>query len=462
MKYTVTFIALLIAQIIFGQSNIKTIDSLLNKLHEKGRINGNVLIAEKGVITYNKSFGLANENTKQKLDANSIFDLASVSKQFTALGIVLLKEQGKLNYDDLFSKYIPELSFYEGVTIKHLLQHTGGLPDYMELFETSFDKDKIATNDDVIKFYSNKKPKILFEPGKNWRYSNTGYVLLASIIEKVSGIKYGDFLSKFVFKPLKMKSTFVQTNNYPSSKIENIAYSYTYSDSLKKLVLTSELEEFNYVKMFSGVVGDGGVFSNVMDLIKWDRAIQNHKLISSEMKKEMFTPVILADGSTFDYGFGWQLDNNEIFGKVVTHTGGWAGYLTLNEQHIDNDKTIIVLFNHEGAEIVNKTIRYALYGLPIPNPTGKKEITLTPEQLNKVVGVYKIKEGMEFFITINNGEPYASMTNQTPLRIYPDSETSFFLKEFDAIILFEKDVNGNVYKLTFSQGDHKMEGKKIK
>src|SRR5690606_4993737 len=309
---------------------IKTIDSLLNDLHEKGRINGNVLIAEKGVITYNKSFGLANEITKQKLNENSIFDLASVSKQFTAFGIVLLKEQGKLKYDDLISKYIPELSFYKGVTIKHLLQHTGGLPDYMDLLETSFDRTKIATNDDVIKIYSNKKPKILFEPGKDWSYSNTGYVILASIIEKASGLKYDYFLSKFVFKPLKMKNTFVQTSKKPVNKIKNLAHSYTYSDSLKKLVLTDELEEFNYVKIFSGVVGDGGVFSNVMDLLKWDRAIQNNKLISSEMKKEMFTPLILADGSAIDYGFGWQLESNEIFGKVVTHTGGWAGYLTLN------------------------------------------------------------------------------------------------------------------------------------
>ena len=149
MKYTITFIALFITQIIFGQSNIKTIDSLLNYLHEKGRINGNVLIAEKGMITYNKSFGLANESKKQKLNPNSIFDLASVTKQFTAIGIVILKEQGKLKYDDLISKYIPELSFYKGITIKHLLQHTGGLPDYMDLLETSFDKTKIATNDDI-------------------------------------------------------------------------------------------------------------------------------------------------------------------------------------------------------------------------------------------------------------------------------------------------------------------------
>ncbi len=462
MKYKFTLMALLVAQIVSGQGNIQRIDSLLNNLHEKGRLNGNVLIAEKGVITYNHSFGLANERTKEKLTENSIFDLASVTKQFTAVGIVLLKEQGKLNYDDLISKYIPELSFYEGVTIKHLLQHTGGLPDYMKLLEASFDMDKIATNDDVIKYFSQEKPKILFEPAEDWRYSNTGYALLASIIERVSGLKYGDFLSKFIFKPLEMKSTFVQEGKHSSRKIKNLAHSYSYSDSLKALVLTNELEEYNYVKMLSGIIGDGGVFSTVKDLLKWNKAIGTNKLISAEGKKEMFTPAILADGSTFDYGYGWQLDNNKVFGKVVSHTGGWAGYLTLNEQHIDNDKTIIILFNHEGAEIINKTIRYALYGLPEPNPTGKKEITLTSEQLNQVVGVYKIQEGMEFYITLNGGEPYASMTNQTPLRIYPENESSFFLKEFNATILFERDENGKVCKLTFAQGGNKMEGKKIK
>ena len=462
MKYKITLVLLFAGQVLFGQKNIQSIDNLLSSLYAKSRINGNVLIADKGNIIYNKSFGMANESTRQELNENSIFDLASVSKQFTAMGIMLLKEKGKLKLDDLFSTYIPELSFYKGVSIRHLLNHTGGLPDYMEILEKSFDKTKIATNKDIIDYFSKEKPGALFAPNSKWEYSNTGYALLAIIIERVSGLKYGDFLSKYIFNPLEMKSTFVQKNKHPSNEIKNLAHSYAYSDSLKSLVLTNELEEYNYVKMFSGIVGDGGVFSTVLDLLKWDRSLYTDRLISAEGKKEMFRPAVLADGSNFNYGYGWQLDSNEVFGKLVSHTGGWAGYLTLNELHIDNDKTIIILFNHKGSEIVNKTIRYALYELPEPNPTGKKEIILTPEQLNKIAGVYQIQEGMEFFITLNGDEPYASMTNQTPLRIYAESETSFFLKEFDATILFEKDENGNVCKLTFSQGKHKMKAKKIK
>lgn len=462
MKYALTLATLLVVQLIFGQSTIQTIDSLLNALYSKNRINGNVLIAEKGKITYNKSFGLANETTREKLNENSVFDLASVTKQFTAAGIVLLKEQGKLSYNDPLSKYIPELSFYKGVTIKHLLQHTGGLPDYMDLLEASFDKNKIAVNNDVINYFSKEKPKILFEPGKNWSYSNTGYVLLASIIERISGMKYEDFMAEQIFKPLKMKSTFVQQGKELSGKIKNLAHSYAYSDSLKTLVLTDELDEFSYIQLFSGIVGDGGVYSTVMDLLKWNQALRTDKLISSEGREEMFTPAVLADGSTFNYGYGWQLDSNEVFGKVISHTGGWAGYLTLNEQHIDNDKIIIILFNHEGAEIVNKTIRYSLYGLPLPNPTNKIEVKLTKDQLNKVVGVYEIEEGMEFFITLDGDEPYAAITNQTPLKIYPESETSFFFKEFDASIQFGVNESGTVDKLTFSQGEYQMVGTKIR
>ncbi|KQB99492.1 serine hydrolase [Pedobacter sp. Hv1] len=462
MKYKIAIIFLFASSTLFGQNNIQRIDSLLISLYKKGRINGNVLIADKDQIIYSKSFGFANEATKEKLTENSVFDLASVSKQFTALGIMLLKEKGILNLDEPFSTYIPELSSYKGITVKHLLNHTGGLPDYMDIFNKTFDKTKIATNNDIIAHFSKEKPKVLFVPNSRWEYSNTGYALLASIIERVSGLKYRDFMTKHIFKPLEMSNTFVQNGNNPLPNIKNLAYSYAFSDSLKKLVLTDELKEYNDQKMLSGVVGDGGIFSNVIDLLKWDRALYDNRLISTAVKKEMFKPAILANGSTFEYGYGFQLDSSKVFGKIISHTGGWGGYLTLNELHVNSGKTIIILFNHESSEIINKSIRYTLYGLQEPNPTGKKEITLTPEQLNKVVGAYKIQEGMEFFITLKGGVPYASMTNQTPLRIYPVSDTLFFLKEFDATILFEKDEKRNIYKLTFSQGKGKMEAKRIK
>ena len=211
MKLTIAIGLLLIGHFTFGQDRIQKIDSILNSLYSKEKINGNFLIAEKGKIIYSHSFGLANETTKDKLNENSIFELASCSKQFTAMAIMILKEKGKLSLDDKIIKYIPELSDYNGVTIRNLLNHTGGLPDYMELMDSLFDKSKIANNKDIIQIFSKYQPKILFEPNTKYEYSNTGYALLASIIEKASGLTYADYLSKTIFKPLKMKNTFVYT-----------------------------------------------------------------------------------------------------------------------------------------------------------------------------------------------------------------------------------------------------------
>ena len=159
-----------------AQDNIKQIDSLLTASYKEQKLNGNILIAEKGTIIYQKSFGKANETTGQDLNAESVFELASVSKQFTAMGIMLLKQQGKLSYDDSLRKFIPELPYYN-ITIRQLLHHTSGLPDYIDLFIKNWDTTKIATNKDMIEQLAKYKPPVLFAPGEKWEYSNTGYAL---------------------------------------------------------------------------------------------------------------------------------------------------------------------------------------------------------------------------------------------------------------------------------------------
>lgn len=195
------------------------------------------------------------------------------------MAIVMLKEKGKLNYDDKMSKYIPELSNYKNITIRNLLNHTGGLPDYMELLDSLFDKRKIATNKDIIALFAKHNPKVLFEPNTKWEYSNTGYAFLASIIEKVTSMSFGEYLDKVIFKPLEMKNTFVYTRRYAPKKISNYAYGYVYSDSLKKYYLPDELTETKMVVWLDGIVGDGTVNSTVNDLLKWDRALYTDKLV---------------------------------------------------------------------------------------------------------------------------------------------------------------------------------------
>ncbi|GAB4453503.1 MAG: hypothetical protein Fur0028_08980 [Bacteroidales bacterium] len=289
MKRLILAISLiLIGQLTFGQDRIKKLDSLLTAMHSNENLNGNILIAEEGKVMYKKSFGNANEDTKQKLNENSIFELASCSKQFTAMAIMILKEKGKLNLDDNISKFIPELANYKNITIKNLLNHTGGLPDYMDLMDSLFDKSKIATNKDIIALFSKVQPKILFAPNTKYEYSNTGYALLASIIEKASGQSYANFLQNNIFKPLKMTRSFVYTRRFAPKNIANYAFGYIYSDSLKKYILPDDLTETKSVIWLDGIVGDGCVNSTINDLLKWDRALYTNKLLSKTWNERTF------------------------------------------------------------------------------------------------------------------------------------------------------------------------------
>lgn len=457
MKYSFILMALLVTQIVIGQNRVQKIDSLLNPLYADGQINGNFLIAEKGKVIYKKSFGIANESTKQLLNENSIFEIASISKQFTAMSIMILNEQGKLNLDDDISKFIPELSFYNGITIRHLLNHTSGLPDYMELFEKIFDESKIATNKDVITIFAQRQPKVLFAPNAKHDYCNTGYVLLASIVEKVSGETFPNFLQKAIFKPLKMKRSFVYKRRLAPKKIDNYAYGYVYSDSLKKYALPDDLKESKFVILLDGVVGDGGVNSTINDLLKWDRALYTNKLLSKKGMEEMFTLTTLNDNTKIKYGYGWEIDNHAEFGKIVSHGGGWPGYATFFARHITDDKTIIVLQNHSNITLPLNSIRDILY-----DKQGINKTTLNPEQLQKFVGAYEIQPGFIIEIERQNDRLYGKTEGQPTLELSPEKENSFQLTEIGAQIMFNISTDGTVKSLTFSQGGMKMEGKKIK
>jgi CubicO group peptidase (beta-lactamase class C family) len=462
MKFTTTIALLLIGHLAFGQDRIQKIDSLLNSLYSKEKINGNFLIAEKGKVIYSHSFGLANETTKNKLNENSIFELASCSKQFTAMAIMILKEKGKLSLDDKITKYIPELSNYNGITIRNLLNHTGGLPDYMELMDSLFDKSKIANNKDIIQIFSKYQPKILFEPNTKYEYSNTGYALLASIIEKASGLTYADYLSKTIFKPLKMKNTFVYTRRLSPKKIDNYAMGYVYSDSLKKYFLPDELKETNMVIWLDGVVGDGTVNSTINDLLKWDRALYTNKLLTQEGVKEVFEVATLKDESKTKYGFGWGIEDNADFGIITSHSGGWPGYVTFIERHITNDKTIIILQNHDNVSIPVKSIRSILYNKPLPVQKIRKEIIITTEQLERFVGVYEVEKDFEIKISLDNDQLFAQLTGQNAFPIFAESEMLFFLKVVDAQIQFEKNENGEILNLFILQDGNKIEAKRKK
>lgn len=317
---------------------------------------GTILIADNGKSIYHKAFGFANVETKQKMDTSSVFELASVSKQFTAMLIAMLHDENKLDYNDPIEKYLPALP-YPGITIRHLLNHTSGLPDYQKIMDEQWDKTKVATNDDIIAYLKKFHPASLFKPGDKYLYSNTGYVLLGSIVEKASGEEFVAFCNKRIFQPFAMTSANIRTKSQKES-MTNFARGYIFVPGKKRYVLADSFPSSNYTIWLGGRKGPGRVSSTTSDLLKWDRALYTEKGVSQKTLDEIFAPAKLNNDSLSNYGFGWMLRKDSLLGNIVFHTGDNPGYKTEIIRYIDKKKTLIVLCNnaHEKFDELVKAI----------------------------------------------------------------------------------------------------------
>jgi len=329
---------LIISNNAFSQE--KKLDSLFNAQKD---FSGVVLIAENGKPVYQKAFGYREFEKKIPLQTSDIFELASVSKQFTAMIIMMLKEKGLLNYDDSVSRYL-EIP-YKGITIRNLLTHTSGLPDYQDIMDKYWDKSKVAGNPDCIEYLNKYAPPKHFEPGEKYEYSNTGYMLLASIAEKASGKDFIDMCRKWIFSKLKMKSTDIRTLEEKKAT-KNFAIGHIYVEERSKYVRADSFPSSNYTIWLGNRKGPGRISSTAADLLKWDKALYTKKLIKQSTLQDAFTPMKLNDGTISNYGFGWELRNDPSFGKIVQHNGDNPGYKTQIIRYIDKKKTLIILNNN--------------------------------------------------------------------------------------------------------------------
>jgi CubicO group peptidase (beta-lactamase class C family) len=341
------------------------LDTYLQAAQQHEQFQGSVLVATGDRIDYERQVGYADISTKRLIDRESLFELASVSKQFTATGILLLAEQGKLSVEDSLRKFFPELP-YVGITLHHMLTHTSGLPDYEEVIESHWDRTKIAFNDDVIRLLAEHRPAVLFKPGDEWRYSNTGFMLLASIIERVSGEKYGDFLKKNIFDPLQMTRTRTYNTRRSGEVIENYAYGYIYDDSAKVLLLPDSVRARQYVYYMDGIQGDGVVNSTARDLLKWHQGLRDGKVLSPASLAKAYTDATLNSGKPVNYGYGWSVRTDSTHGRVVEHGGSWPGYGTFIRRYLDQDKVIIVLSNTE--KYIQEAVDGFLFDRPVELP----------------------------------------------------------------------------------------------
>jgi CubicO group peptidase (beta-lactamase class C family) len=301
---------------------VSMLNLLMDSIYGAGRYNGVVLVGDQGRVVFKKAMGYSKVAPYPAFTAETAMQLASVSKPFTAIATLMLIERGAINYDDDIRNYLPSLK-YKGITIRHLLNHTSGLPDYLNR-PRAFQKyikesaTKELTNQDLLQILAKGKISLEFVPGAQHRYSNTGYALLPLIIENVTGQKFTDFVHEYVFHRVGMKNTFFYSPDKHISRLRE-----------------NEIRD--------GVLGDKGVFSTVDDMFLWDQALYTEKLVKQSTLEDAFQQGSTVYDQKFNYGYGWRLTNTEDGGRVIYHKGYWQGATPMLIRYVDKQRTVISL-----------------------------------------------------------------------------------------------------------------------
>jgi CubicO group peptidase (beta-lactamase class C family) len=343
-------IALLTALAISGvfpsaQVSSAQIDAIFAPLKSSTAPGAAVLVIRNGREVFRGGYGVTDLRSLHPIESNTNFRLASFTKQFTATCIMLLVRDGKLHYDDHLTDIFPEFPAYgKGITIRNLLNHTSGLPDYEEILMAQYagtppDKIPQISDEGVLKLLEQQTTG-KFPSGSKWQYSNSGYAVLAKIVEKISGEPFGQFLHDRIFLPLKMSNTLA----YEKGKNEVPHRAYGQSKEKDGWRETDQSPT-------SAVLGDGGIYSSIDDLSKWDRALREHTLLSAEEMQPALTPVrpsahpvTYPGGKPVSYGFGWFLDSYQGH-RRMSHDGETIGFLTTIQRFPEDDLSVIVLAN---------------------------------------------------------------------------------------------------------------------
>lgn len=396
---------------------------------------GSVLVARGPQILFNKGYGFADLEWDVPNSPSTKFRLGSVTKQFTAASILLLEERGKLSVNDPVKKYLPDApAAWDRITIFNLLTHTSGIPNF-----TSFpDYPKLepfATTAGQLVARFRDKP-LDFAPGEKWSYSNSGYVLLTYLIEKVTGGSYEAFVRDNIFTPLGMKDSGYDSN---SAVILHRASGYVFNDN--------RFQNAGFVHM-SVPQGAGALYSSTEDLLKWEQGLFGGKVLQPASLEKMTTPF------KNHYAFGLQVDS--VGGhKSIVHGGGIEGFNTELAYYPEDKLTVVVLGNVNGSapeEIATKLAALG-HGQTVTLASERKEIALDAKTLSRYMGAYQMAPGVDMLITLEGSQLFTKLGNQQAVPIFPESRTMFFAKVVDAEIEFSQDDDrGRPTLLTLHQG----------
>ena len=429
----------------FAQTKAEEINEMMKIYAKQNSFNGTILVAQKGVVLLQKGYGYKNAATKTLNDSATVFQIGSITKQFTSAIILQLQEQNKLSVHDSISKFIPYYPNGNKITVENLLTHTSGIYNYTndEMFMKNNAVNPISI-ENLIALFKNKP--LDFNPGEKYRYSNSGYILLGFIIEKITGKSYFQVVRENIFQPLGMDHSGF---DFKSLKSINKATGY--------FKLTPKINEPSSIIDSTVSFSAGAIYTTVDDLYKWDRALYTNKILNAASLQKAFMPF------KSNYGYGWVIDST--YGKkVVMHEGGIFGFVSFIGR-VFADETCIILFDNKGSEGLPKiaeNINAILNEQPYDFPVERKEIDVDSNILKKYVGDYQLAPSFIITISFENGQLFVQATGQGKTAMFAEKENYFFLKLTDAQIEFIKNAEGKTERLLLSQGGQQLPALKIK
>ncbi len=415
-------------------------DAVVRDDADKGAFMGAVLVARDDVVLFDKGYGSANLEWNIPNDGATKFRLGSVTKQFTAVAILLLQERGKLTLDAPVKTYLPDApSAWDKVTVRHLLTHSAGIPNFTNFPDYGATKTLPATHDSLIARFRDKP--LEFAPGEKFAYSNSGYVLLSAIVEKLSGQSYAAFVAENLFKPLGMADT-----GYDSHAMILPRRASGYAPGPKGPV------NADYISM-TIPQGAGGLYSTTRDLLKWQRGVYGGKLLKPTTVAAFRTPY--KDG--YALGVGIQSAGGTT---TIEHGGGIEGFNTSLAYDPDRKITVVVLGNLNGPSPgkLSKALMTLARGGTVTLATERKEITVAPDQLAQYEGVYELAPSFAITMRVKDGKLMTQATGQQEFELFPESKDRFFLKVVDAQVEFTRDASGKVMGIILHQGGRAMPG----
>ncbi len=417
------------------------VDAYMNAAQKLKWFSGSILLAKGGQVLVSKGYGMADYELDVANTPQTKFRLGSVTKQFTAMAVMELQEKGLLRVEDPVKKFLPDYPNGDKITIRHLLTHTSGIPNFTDFPDYVTTMALPTPAEKIVERFKDKP--LEFAPGEKFKYSNSGYILLGYLIEKISGKSYEAFLKENIFDRLNMNDSGYDHNN---TVLHNRASGYDLSGG--------EIRNSQYVDM-SIPFAAGALYSTVEDLYKWDRALDTEKLLKKGSLDEMFTPF------KNNYAYGWFI--GEFNGhKRVSHAGGVNGFSTDIARYVSDDACVIVL-NNFGTGFTGKisqALAAILFGEKYELPQEKKVAKVDPKIYDAYIGKYQGPMGI-LTISKENDRLYAEIGGRQKFELLPESDTKFFLEIADIQISFVRDSQGKVTQLVLHQGGQDMPAKKL-